>query len=64
MQAPPVYAGPPTGGQPALSVNRRAVELSPQLAHTAGSRNTEPLAEYQAEVESPLDVPAFLRRQG
>jgi hypothetical protein len=45
-------------------VNRRAVELSPQLAHTAGSRNTEPLAEYQAEVESPLDVPAFLRRQG
>jgi cell division protein FtsZ len=64
MQAPPVYAGPPTGGQPALSVNRRAVELSPPLAHTAGSRNTEPLAEYQAEVESPLDVPAFLRRQG
>ena len=64
LPAPPVYAGPPTGGQPVLSVNRRAVDLSPQLAHTAGSPNTEPLADYQAEVESPLDVPAFLRRQG
>jgi len=66
IPAPPAYAGPPSGGQPVLSVNRRAgVDLSPQLAHTAGSPNLEPLAEYQAEAAlSPLDVPAFLRRQG
>ena len=66
VPAPPAYGGPPSGGQPVLSVNRRAgVDLSPQLAHTAGSPSLEPLAEYQAEGElSPLDVPAFLRRQG
>jgi cell division protein FtsZ len=60
--APSGSVGPPTGGQSVLSVNRRAgLDLSPQVAHVAGSPNLEPLAEYAAET---LDVPAFLRRKG
>jgi cell division protein FtsZ len=49
---------------PSLTFNRRApVELSlPLVAAGAGGANG-PAAEHSLDLESPLDVPAFLRRQ-
>jgi cell division protein FtsZ len=53
-QMPP----PQTGFAPSLTVSRRApIELSLPLAVAAGS------GDHTMDVDSPLDVPAFLRRQ-
>jgi hypothetical protein len=49
---------PQTGFAPSLTVSRRApIELSLPLAVAAGS------GDHTMDVDSPLDVPAFLRRQ-
>jgi hypothetical protein len=48
-----------TGFAPSLTVNRRApIELSLPLAAAAGGSG-----DHAMELDSPLDVPAFLRRQ-
>jgi cell division protein FtsZ len=58
-EAPPAQAS--TSFAPSLTVNRRApIELSLPLAASGGGAAT---ADHNLELDSPLDVPAFLRRQ-
>jgi cell division protein FtsZ len=55
-QMPPTQ----TGFAPSLTVSRRApIELSLPLAVAAGAGS----GDHTMDVDSPLDVPAFLRRQ-
>jgi cell division protein FtsZ len=57
-EAPP--SQPATGFAPSLTVNRRPpIELSLPLAAGGGGAS----GEHTIELDSPLDVPAFLRRQ-
>ena len=56
-QMPPAQM---TGFAPSLTVSRRApIELSLPLAAAAGTGS----GDHAMDLDSPLDVPAFLRRQ-
>ena len=60
-EAAAAAAQPSAGFAPPLTVNRRApIELSLPLAASAGAAAN---GDHSLELDSPLDVPAFLRRQ-